>query len=519
MSPLLNKIQPFPIPYRYQYNNSNNFMKKILPLFLLIIASLFAKSQDKVPFTNGSYAGTPDWGYVTKSAGDSCGAYFNNYVGLQKTSNLFIEYMRTGDVVDDYYYAGRAQRFTVSQPVDVSGVEFYAYHESMTQDSIMVITSLHAYSSFNDSLGPEITRDTCYVTHTAFTVVLPNISVKSYFDAPITMATDYVIAMHSTENENLIIVTNDYGANDGNGEGLSWALYQNPVYPTDDGWYSALNYLLADYDYLMSPLVKYDLHNSFTLLDDTICPDVISAGCVTYGQQGNFSNHMYNVASASPGTHLVWLWGDGFQNTDILNACHTYANPGSFNINLKDTLFRHDFASPYCIVNVTQPIVALDIPVPSFSFIQTASTVDFTNTSTNTDSIWWDFGDATLGNDLDTPTHIYPSIGTFDVWLFAYNECYVDSTTLQVTTDDVGIETEEKQLLIYPNPANTNVVISGLSGEAKIEVLNMLGERIYITQTNDSQESISVSHLPTGTYFVRISDNSGQVTKKLVVKH
>jgi len=494
-------------------------MKKNLLFLVFTFIGITLSAQEKLPITNGAFQGPPDWGYVTKAAGDSCGTYFNNYIGLQKTSGVYTEYMRTGDFVNDFYYNGRAQRFTTSQPVEVSGVEFYAYHESLTQDSIMVITSLHTYSSLNDSLGPEITRDTCYVTHLTFDIVLPNISVQSYFDAPITMATDYVIAMHSNENENLIIVASDYTSNDGNAESLSFAQYDNPGSPGGEGWYSAFNYLIADYDYLMNPLVKYDLHNSFVLVDDTICQDVVSAGCVMYAQQGNFSNHLYNAQSSSPATHLVWLWGDGYQNTDIMNACHTYANPGTFNINLKDTLFRHDFNSPYCIVNVTKPVVVLNLPIPSFSFVQTASTADFTNTSTNSDSVWWDFGDGSPGTDLDNPTHVYTSIGAFNVWLYAYNECHVDSTMLQVTTDDVGIEKDEKQLTIYPNPSNTNFVVSGLTGESKIELINMLGERIYFYQSNDSQESIAVSHLPTGTYFVKITDDNGQVTKKIAVKH
>jgi hypothetical protein len=234
-------------------------------------------------------------------------------------------------------------------------------------------------------------------------LVLPNISVKSYFDAPVTMTTDYIIAMHSTQNEQLIIVTNDYSANDGNGEGYSYALYQNPDYPADDAWTNVLTdpFLSFDYDYLMSPLVKFDLYNPFTILNDTICPDAINAGCVSYTQVGNFTNHLYNAQSSSPTTHNRWLWGDGFQNVDLMSACHTYANAGTFDINLRDTLFRHDFASPYCIVDVTQPILALDVPVPSFTFLQDGLTADFTNTSTNSDSVWWDFGDASTGTDLE----------------------------------------------------------------------------------------------------------------------
>jgi len=495
-------------------------MTRILFSLFFISFLSFAAAQPGVQLSTIPGGGVPDWGAVTKSAGDSCGTYFNNYIGLTKTSAVLQEYMRRGDVLDDYYYSGRAQRFTVSQPVEVSGVEFYAYETSM-QDSVMVITSLHSYSAVNDSVGPEITRDTVYVTHTSFTLILPNLSVKSYFDAPVVMSTDYIIAMHSTENEELVIITNDYSANDGNNEGLCWALYDNPVYPADYGWYSTLNsiYLGYDMDYLMSPLVKYDLFTPFSVLNDTICPDAINAGCVTNVQMGNFSNHMYNAQFASPGTHNRWLWGDGYQNVDLASACHTYANPGTFDINYRDTLFRYDFDSPHCIVDVTNPIVALDVPVAGFSFIQDGLSATFTNTSTNSDSVWWDFGDASAGTDVSNPTHAFPSLGTFNVWLYAYNQCYVDSTMLPVTTDDVGIKTTDTELSIYPNPANNQFMISGLQGESKIEVLNILGESVIVIRTTSNQETISVSNLPTGTYFVKISQDNLQVTRKLIVKH
>lgn len=485
-------------------------IKNILSYFTLFIAS--------GAFTQVSGPYQPDWGFVTKTTGDSCGAYFNNYIGLHKTSNIFSEEMRTGDVVSDYYYGGRAQRFTVSQPVEVSGVEFYAY-ETSPLDSVMVITTLYPYNALNDSLGPEITRDTVYVKHTAFTPVLPNISVKSYFDAPVVMTSDFVIGMHTTLDVSLHIITNDYTTNEGDGEGLSFGLYNNPLYPVDSGWYSALNYMGYDYDYLMNPLVKYDLYTPFSILDDTICPAAINAGCVSYTHTGNFTNHMYNSQYNSPNSHIVWLWGDGYQNVDILNACHTYANPGSFNITLKDSLFRYDVASPYCIVNFSQPIVVLDAPNPDFSFVQDGLSADFTNLSTNSDSVWWDFGDLSAGTDLDNPSHVFSAVGTYNVWLHAYNKCHEDSTMQIVFTDDVGLVESVENFSIYPNPASSNVVISGLNGDCRIELVNILGEVILEVKTSSTQETLSVASLPTGTYFVRVISANNQVTKKLVVRH
>jgi hypothetical protein len=76
-------------------------------------------------------------------------AYFNNYIGLQKPSGVLQEYMRTGDAVDFLWYAGRAQRFTVSiNRLKLVVLNSYAY-ETSPLDSVMVITSLHSLPPIN----------------------------------------------------------------------------------------------------------------------------------------------------------------------------------------------------------------------------------------------------------------------------------------------------------------------------------------------------------------------------------
>ena len=61
---------------------------------------------------------------------DTCGAYFNNYIGLVKTSDIFFEEMRSGDGSDFTPYAGRGQRFHANQPIEVSGLQFYAFQNN-----------------------------------------------------------------------------------------------------------------------------------------------------------------------------------------------------------------------------------------------------------------------------------------------------------------------------------------------------------------------------------------------------
>lgn len=493
-------------------------MKRLIYIFLVVLTPLFSQAQTKAPGLQ-SQGQEPEFSNGYRAAGDSCGAYFNNYIGLAKTTIVNVEELRKGNVTVSNQYGGMAQHFHANQPIEVSGVEFYGYQTCC--DSIMVITKLNDYIPGNDSVGVEFARDTTWVTHTTFDIVLPNISVKSYFDTPITVTQDYVITVETPTDSSLFIATSDPGNADGNGEGLGFYYYNNNYYPTFIGYYNQLTEWGSawDFDALISPLVKYDLNDGFTLNNDSICPNVVSAACVNYTQVPNYADYHYNGYSATQTDHILWLWGDGFQNTNLTSACHTYSNSGDYDITLRDTLRRWDFNSPYCVSEVIEPLHVIYDPVANFSFSQSASTVMFTNLTNNADSVWWDFGDTT-GTDTLNPTHVYSYLNTYDVWLYAYNECgAVDSVMMQVTTDDVGFEEETFDFNVYPNPANEIITINGEIQGARIELVNILGQTIYQERATNGTETFGISSFADGTYFVRISTDTEQVTKKLVIQH
>jgi Secretion system C-terminal sorting domain len=490
-------------------------MKQLIYLFLVISIPIYSQGQITQPKAT-DMGGAPEFYPSTKAAGDSCGVYYNNYVGLSKTSLLFFEGMRTTT------FEARAQLFYAPQPIEISGLSFYAFETNPLVDSLMAIAHLYDYEPLTDSVGTLLAVDTVWVTHQAFSIVLQDIQVNATFDNPVTVTDDYMVAVYTPDDDSLKICVSDFGGGDGALEGVSYIFYSDACCPAFHGWYNALSTYGTGYDgdYLINPKIKYDLNDGFTITDDTICPNVVSAGCVSYSQLPIYGESHYNGYSATQADHILWLWDDGFQNTNLLTACHTYTNSGDFNISLSDTLYRYDNANPYCVSLVTNSINVIPDVVASFTYVQGGTIINFNSTSTNADSLWWEFGDSLSTTSGQTsPTFDYGILDTFNVWLHVYNECSEDSVLVQIVTNDVGFEDYTFDFKMYPNPANNNVTINGLTEGATVELINILGQPILRKQVNSSSLILETDAFSNGSYFIRVSTDNGQVTKKLLIRH
>lgn len=81
-------------------------------------------------------------------------------------------------------------------------------------------------------------------------------------------------------------------------------------------------------------------------------------------------------------------------------------------------------------------------------------------------------------------------------------------------------ENNISEIMAYPNPANDEVIISGLNvGQAKLTLLNSLGQTmspdLYQTGTN----RLNTSVLPEGMYWLAINDDTQSTALSIVVKH
>lgn len=67
----------------------------------------------------------------------------------------------------------------------------------------------------------------------------------------------------------------------------------------------------------------------------------------------------------------------------------------------------------------------------------------------------------------------------------------------------------DERISIFPNPASDVIFIDQDGKVAQIEMFDLTGKRVVNTSVN-GDETISVSHLPTGTYVARMFDANGE---------
>jgi Secretion system C-terminal sorting domain len=85
----------------------------------------------------------------------------------------------------------------------------------------------------------------------------------------------------------------------------------------------------------------------------------------------------------------------------------------------------------------------------------------------------------------------------------------------------VGVEnirSENDEINVYPNPTNSNITITNTSIIQTIAIYDVLGQEIYHKNSKNLSETINVTRLSNGLYFLKIQDEKGNVTTKKFVK-
>ena len=117
--------------------------------------------------------------------------------------------------------------------------------------------------------------------------------------------------------------------------------------------------------------------------------------------------------------------------------------------------------------------------------------------------------------------HFAESIGEYQVYVENAQGCGVYSSP--VALGFVGVEELSlKSFSLYPNPAQTNINIRLLQqyGLISISLTDILGQEISSTQidakTSTLDYSFDISNLPSGLYFIKVSNQQSHIVKRFI---
>lgn len=98
-------------------------------------------------------------------------------------------------------------------------------------------------------------------------------------------------------------------------------------------------------------------------------------------------------------------------------------------------------------------------------------------------------------------------------YLVANNVIQFDGSTIQVLA--LNQLNEETDIQIYPNPASSEITIQFEGNQADLKITDLYGKTVYQSVINSS-ESLPISFLNSGSYFITISTDQKQSVSKLI---
>lgn len=165
-----------------------------------------------------------------------------------------------------------------------------------------------------------------------------------------------------------------------------------------------------------------------------------------------------------------------------------------------------------------------DIPEANMMYDLQADSLTVQNTSTNAESVSWDFGDGTTfeGDDY---THVYTENGTYTVTMVATNECGNDTVAFEVIVmvSSIGDHEELNGIKVFPNPSQ-GIFYIDMQGHSNQEVhvvlYNLLGEsiNIQVEVAEGSTYEVHTNRLPKGVYLLHLEQEGKVLVKRILIQ-
>ena len=271
--------------------------------------------------------------------------------------------------------------------------------------------------------------------------------------------------------------------------------------------------------------ITADLAGSFQVsaTDANGCLSSAPPVTLNYPSGGNLTITPAGPIESCEGQIVVLTAESGLSNYEWSNGSTgntiNVTEPGGYSVSAQDvngcTLFSG-------IVDV----VINSLPVANFTFEQTFTTeyqVQFTNTSSDADVFFWDFG----GNNTSieqNPLFTFAFDNLWPVTLTVTNNCGTSNTTINVNVIKTSINDLPgfNEFTVGPNPGNDALFFKGLAVSNKklnIKIYDALGKlqiQKQLQVQGNFNETLNMQNLSKGVYLVAVESDNVINTQKWI---
>jgi hypothetical protein len=274
------------------------------------------------------------------------------------------------------------------------------------------------------------------------------------------------------------------------------------------------------------PICTYDgmqqrLRESYMQMGQNNHATVSPVGVAWKNLRENYPTiNLYQADQSHPSIYGTYLAACVFYST-IFHKSSMGASYVSSGISNTDAQIIQTIASNTVLDSLSTWQDMGDIPSAAYSYAMNNNTVYFTNTSLNSTSFDWNFGDGNTST-IANPQHTFANPGTYNISLTASTNCN-QFTTIDtiIITSTTATELNTIDFNCYPNPTNGLITLQfpNLQEEITILLINSIGQKlIHQNYSSIHSTTFDFSKYNQGVYQLVIIDKKRRMTSTALIK-
>ncbi len=232
-------------------------------------------------------------------------------------------------------------------------------------------------------------------------------------------------------------------------------------------------------------------------------PGIISGSDSVCAETLNF----YSILPVTGAVSYTWMLPLGWTGTSITNSINVVAGSSSGNISV--------MANNACGTSVAQT-KSIFLNLVDTSVFVSGNSITAVVAAAN--YVWLDCN-SNLPVPGQTNQSFTPTVTGDYAVVVTINGCSDTSSCYNITIVGIHENAPSSAVALFPNPSDGKFLItSKIKSNEKVEIFNLMGEKILQSNIHGQNTAIDISNHPSGIYFVKIYAENTVYTKKILIQ-